>query len=337
VRGGDNLQEACVGCRDASGFEDLRPYRPDSGRVQSLFGHLMLVRCKGCGLVQTRPIPTSAELAAYYAGVFREGGRHGAEVATLAEFPRDNLFYYHRGQSIADLLAPYITERGLSASPRVLDLGAGFGHLLHAFAERFPTANRTALEISEACFSHLGSLGIQVIQEPTESWLARREGEFDVILLSHVLEHLIYPTDVLSALRERLSPHGLLYVEVPHIPADSLLRFLDHDWSPRYDEPHLTFFSEPTLKAILSRADLEVLFCQPAGPAYRELPRWQFNLPQIRPFLVRAIPPSLKRALRRTVATQTVQPFGRSEPFFEYRPDGIWIRSISGRTDTPEG
>ena len=329
-----DLMEVCVGCGDAAGFERLRPYRLDSQGGQALFGQAWLVRCRGCGLVQSRPIPGAGELGAYYAGAYRQGGRHGAEAAVLADFPRDNLFYYHRGQSIAALLDPYLRARGLDPKPRVLDVGAGFGHLLQAFAERFPTAIRTALEISEVCFSHLGSLGIRVIREPTESWLARGDGEFDVILLSHVLEHLRHPSDVLTALRARLSPTGLLFVEVPHIPADSLSRYLDHPWAPRFDEPH-PFFSVPTFEATLHRAKLEVLYCHQAGPAYRELSRWRFHLPQLRPFLVRAIPSALKRALRHAAATRPLQTFGRAEPFFEYGAGGIWIRSVSARGPEP--
>ena len=93
-----DAMEICVGCREAASFDRLRRYRLDSRRGRALFGGAWLFRCGGCGLVQSRPIPGAGELAGYYAGAYRQGGRHGAEAAVLADFPRDNLFYYHRGQ-----------------------------------------------------------------------------------------------------------------------------------------------------------------------------------------------------------------------------------------------
>ncbi len=323
---------SCVGCRLTS-LERVRPYRLDSGRGRTLFGGAWLYRCRDCGLVQAKPLPGAEGLASYYARTYRTGGRHGAEAAIVRDFPRDNLFYYHRGQSIAALLEPHLRARDFGGTPRVLDIGAGFGHLLHAFGERFPRASRTALELSETCFPHLEALGIRVIREPIEAWLARSEAEFDVILLSHVLEHLRQPVEVLAGLRSRLSPNGLLFVEVPNIPADSLDRHLDHAWAPRFDEPHLTFFSLSTFDVTLKRAGLDLLFCAPAGPEYQEIPGWRFKLPQLRPLLVRVLPAALKRALRRNAATRPLQTFGRAEPFFEYGGRAIWIRSVS----TPGG
>jgi len=319
---------SCVGCGLAN-LERVRPYRLDSSRGRLLFGASWLFRCRDCGLVQAKPLPGAEELADYYATTYRTGGRHGAEAATIRDFPKDNLFYYHRGQSIAALLDPHLKSRNFSDAPRVLDIGAGFGHLLHAFGERFPRAARTALELSESCFPHLETLGIRVIREPIESWLTESAERFDVILLSHVLEHLRQPVEVLQRLRSRLSPNGLLFVEVPNIPADPLNRYLDHAWAPRFDEPHLTFFSLATFNASLQRAGLEVLFCAPAGPEYRDIPGWRFKLPQIRPFLVRVLPAGIKRALRRNAATTPLQSFGRAEPFFEYGGRAIWIRSVS--------
>jgi len=318
----------CVGC-GLAGLERVRPYRLDSARGKPLFGASWLYRCGDCGLVQAKPLPGAEELAAYYATSYRTGGRHGAEAALLRDFPRDNLFYYHRSQSIAALLDPHLRSRDFAAAPRVLDIGAGFGHLLHAFGERFPRASRTALELSESCFPHLEALGIRVIREPIEAWLAGSDAQFDVILLSHVLEHLREPAKVLAGLRARLGPRGLLFVEVPNIPADSLGRYLDHPWAPRFDEPHLTFFSVTTFAGALKRAGLDALFCAPAGPEYREIPGWRFKLPQLRPFLVRVLPAGVKRALRRNPATTPLQTFARAEPFFEYGGKAIWIRSVS--------
>lgn len=317
----------CLAC-GAGGLRAVRPYRLDSPHARPLFGGAQLYECAGCGLVQMAPLPDGPALDRYYAETYRSGGKRGAEAASADDFPRDNLFFLHRGESIAALLAPLARERGLAA-PRILDVGAGFGHILHALGQAFPDSRRFALEISDVCVRHLRSIGISVFTVPTEAWLDRSTESFDIIVLSHVLEHLRDPVATLRRLRERLTPRGLLYVEVPNIPAGSLTRYPDHPWAPRFDEPHLTFFSEATLRGVLERAGLAVAFLSTAGPHYREVPAWRYRMPPLVPLAASLLPAGVKRFLRRQRFTAPVQTFGAAGPFFQYGGAGIWLRSVS--------
>jgi SAM-dependent methyltransferase len=81
------------------------------------------------------------------------------------------------------------------------------------------------------------------------------EQRFDVIVCSHVLEHVVQPLAVCRQLVQRLRIGGLLFVEVP-------LEILGH--APRQREPvtHLNFFSKESLDAMLRLAELRVESCQ---------------------------------------------------------------------------
>ncbi|MBI1790681.1 MAG: class I SAM-dependent methyltransferase, partial [Acidobacteria bacterium] len=222
-----------------------------------------------------------------------------------------------------------VAPRVRAESPRILDIGAGFGHILYALGERFPKSRRTAIEFSGVAARHLQSIGVDVITEPVENVLPRMEGQFDVVVISHVLEHLLDPGAVLKLIRSSLAPNGVLYVEVPNIPADSLLRFPDHVWAPRFDEPHITFFSTGSLHTLLESRGLTALFCDTAGPFYRYISSLRFRMPTARWFIQHKMPPALFHFLRRQSFTKPVRMREREESFYQYGGCRIWIRSIS--------
>jgi SAM-dependent methyltransferase len=155
------------------------------------------------------------------------------------------------------------------------------------------------------------------------------EQRFDVIVLSHVFEHLLDPRGVLDLIRASLAPGGALYIEVPNIPAESLLRFPDHVWAPRFDEPHITFFSTATLYTLLASAGFEPQFCDTAGAEYRYISGLRFRLPPLRWFLQDIVPRPLFHWLRTQGFTRALRVPERVESFYQYGGCRIWIRSIS--------
>ena len=220
----------------------------------------------------------------------------------------------------------------LAHRPReILDVGAGFGHVLHAFGQRFPEARRLAIEFSDVCVRHLRDIGAEAVAEPMEQVLPRLDRQFDVIILSHVFEHLLQPGKALQNLAGRLAPGGLLYIEVPNIPRDALTRYLDHQWAPRYDEPHITFFDQESLRDMLERYGLQVVRCDTAGPLYREVSRLRFSLPPFRQTVLRLIPKPAFQLLRASIATKAVRVQEREEEFFEYGGRRLWVRSAARR------
>lgn len=327
----------CLLCGSPS-LAPRRRYRTKTKHGRAIFGETWLHECQDCGLVQSGPCPTLQQLADYYAVDYRNGCFAGADVADLSQFPLDNLFYYNRGQSIAELVAPYLTaQRSTGQSPRILDIGAGYGHILHALGERFPTATRTAIEFSEVCVTHLRSLGITVHAEPAETVLPRLNEQFDLIVLSHVLEHLLDPQSMLQMIHERLAPGGLLYIEVPHIPAEAVTDYIDSVWAPRFDEPHITFFSPQPLTRLLQQAGFAVPFCDTAGLVYKRVSRLAFEMPHWRWFLQRVMPRSFFHFLRRQRLMQPLKVKTREDSFYQYGGFRIWIRSISQKPEFRQG
>lgn len=320
------MNSSCLACR--SEMSRVRPYRTDSRNGRRALGRAWLYECRQCKLVQAAPLPTPQELADYYAVDYRRGGYYGSDVADASRFPKDNLFYFNRGQSIAELVSPYVTR----TEPRVLDIGAGYGHILHSFGRRYPNSTRLAIEFSNVCVDHLCAIGVHVETDPVEKVLPRREGQFDAVVISHVLEHLMDPLGVLRMVRRSLVDDGVLFIEVPNIPADSLTRYPDHVWAPRYDEPHITFFSLDTLRGLLETAGFRVEFCETAGPFYKDIPGWRYRLPAARWLVQRWMPARLFHFLRRQSFTKPARVQEREESFYQYGGFRIWIRSIARKS-----
>ena len=319
---------SCLGC-DYEQMKSLRPYRTITKYGADVFGKAWLYSCERCGLIQVLPRPDETILAQYYESDYRRGGYHGSDVCNPTEFPKDNLFYFNRGFSIAECVTPHIKKQ----NPRILDIGAGFGHILYALGQQFPSSTRLAIEFSEICADHLQSIGTEVYTEPVEEVLPKLEGEFDLIVLSHVFEHLLELRPILGLIRNSLVSGGILYIEVPNIPVDSLLRYPDHKWAPRFDEPHITFFSLPILQKILTNADFDVSFCNTAGPHYEYISRFRFSLPPLMSTVQSLMPSKLFFFLRKSRLTNAVRVQDREESFYQYGGERIWIRSVSIKED----
>jgi SAM-dependent methyltransferase len=181
---------------------------------------------------------------------------------------------------------------------------------------------------------HLSEIGVEVLTEPVEQALPRLERQFDVIVMSHVLEHLLEPRAVLPLLYERLAPGGILYIEVPNIPTGSLSGYPDHMWAPRCDEPHITFFSADALSRLLRSAGLDLISCDTAGPPYREISALRFRMPPLRSVLQRMLPHRLFLYLRQLQVTRPLRVRDREDEFYQYDGHRLWIRSITRRPES---
>lgn len=111
-------------------------------------------------------------------------------------------------------LSPFFT------SGRALELGCFEGETTKLYAEYFDD-----LTVIEAADSLIGiaktkvPASVRFIHSTIES--AELEPLYDSIFLVHTLEHLDYPVEALSRIRNWLSPTGRLFVVVPNADAAS--------------------------------------------------------------------------------------------------------------------
>ncbi|MCA9416290.1 MAG: methyltransferase domain-containing protein, partial [Candidatus Omnitrophica bacterium] len=212
-----------------------------------------IMRCTGCGLIQTHPQPTQETLTRkYQEQYYGEGSIDTArgihESPPIGETPMTMLprvMDYLIGQGLAD----FETSR---SEKRMLDIGCGEGILMRDFRIRGWACEGT--EVSEPAIEFLREKGY-IIYEGILSQIEDLRGDYDLVTMSHVIEHVRDPLGDLRKIHSLMAPGGWIFVTTPG--ADSLpSRIAGEDWF--YDPDHIFFFSKQTLQVMLEAAGFEV-------------------------------------------------------------------------------
>lgn len=199
--------------------------------------------CRHCGLVYQNPRLDPESLSSLYEAEYRV-----LVQGTEGPCAKDLRTQLARAYNLAR-----ITSGVVDGVVRHLDIGCSSGALLAVFTERFGCQS-VGIEPGAAYAAFARSKGLQVLPD-LETLAVADSGRFDLISLSHVLEHLANPVEELIALRERfLAPGGQMLVEVPNL--------FEH---PSLELTHLTAFNPVSLRDTLRRAGMQTMFSQVHG------------------------------------------------------------------------
>jgi SAM-dependent methyltransferase len=135
----------------------------------------------------------------------------GQELNSLSKAPR-----FHRW--MASMLRPAFGE---SASPKVLEVGAGIGTMTKALAATYPNAKILSIEpddgLSDLLNERVAASGVDTAAVSTHE--ITELAEFDTVLYVNVLEHIEDHVGELKRAYELLKPGGCVGVIVPAIPS----------------------------------------------------------------------------------------------------------------------
>lgn len=165
---------------------------------------------------------------------------------------------------LRESLYKVLTEAVLGATPgkltgngliKVLDVGSGRGELLRLLAEQGMEV--TGLDPAADCVAIASRYGTCLQGSFADIERLFKPGEFDVVVSSHVLEHVDSPLDALASLR-RLGAAGYVFA-VPNLHRSArLIRLLLG--STRADHPnHLFGWGRPEFEAALRKAGFTIV------------------------------------------------------------------------------
>jgi cyclopropane fatty-acyl-phospholipid synthase-like methyltransferase len=130
---------------------------------------------------------------------------------------------------------------------RLLDVGAGSGHLARSLKKRLPGIEILCVEESESLRNQLGRQGFAVAAN-LDSISSKRS--FDAVLLIEVIEHVPDPVGFLDNLRRYLDLEGKIFLTTPCGKLRNGSRTTN-----AYDTPeHVQFFTQKSLRLAVKKA-----------------------------------------------------------------------------------
>lgn len=272
--------DICPICKSAD-IEILADYRG----IHKTFSGLKRVQCRTCGMNFTSPLPAESDLLAYNASYFdsAHGGKTLSIVATS--------FFAGIARLRAAHLKRYLDKLKIMTSS-VLEIGPGPGFFARIWLEENLKTRYMAIETDSSCYSSLREIGVELVGTSSTT----NKGEAcNLVVMSHVLEHVSDPEKFIRTYTKTLCKGGVLFIEVPC-----------RDWEHKsLDEPHLLFFDKGPMCHLLNRLGFEDIEVTYHGRKIEDLRKDYF---------IRA---KLLAIRSRLISYGVVKPFARARPGME--------------------
>lgn len=211
--------------------------------------------CANCMHWFAHPEPDSALLDRYYLETYSQQRRRyfGEPYYVLMQ---------RRAAAQVMFIKRHIGNRNTQCVPlrgwKVLDMGCGVGALIAALQREGADAigydsDPIAIEVGQSRWQ-------ANVHVSTSNELDSLRGSFDLLCMSHLVEHLPDIKDSLSNIMQVVRPGGWVFIEVPNCFAEMFKSNVD-------TESHLHFFTRKSLIWLLQSIDLQVTACESCGPA----------------------------------------------------------------------
>ncbi len=203
------------------------------------FNGLHRAHCNSCGMVFATPMPGDKVLDEYNASYFASahGGQPRGLVATafFSGIARLRLAYLER----------YLGKHNVNVSS-LMELGPGTGFFARNWRAKYPETTYLAIETDTSCHASLREVGVHLVEA---SAMAEGNMSVDLVVMSHVLEHVSNPIKFLKDATRNLRKGGAIFIEVPC-----------RDWEHKpIDEPHLLFFDKGPMHLLLSKLGFDYI------------------------------------------------------------------------------
>jgi SAM-dependent methyltransferase len=218
------------------------------------------VKCKHCGLVQRNPQPDKNEILARYSDTYGKDYL-SYELENEAAFLKlQQLALKDAGFSKLEKKLFAAVEKLRAEPPSVLDIGCATGALIASLRDNGWRV--TGVEISPSAVYAKNERKLDVRNIPLEE-NHFPDNSFDVILASHLIEHLNEPKIFLEETYRILKNNGVIFITTPDISGFQSRLFGSRWRSAIFD--HLYLFSRRTLSKMLKTVGFKFESCRSWG------------------------------------------------------------------------
>jgi len=242
-----------------------------------LYGGYNVVMCSQCGFCYADDTLSQHALDEYYEGLNRTGVTY-YEPEGARE--RDTTVTSVRAANIAPLL---------KETDRILDVGCGTGNFLGLLRSAgYPNVHGvepSALAVKVGKEKY----GIDLFHGSLFDY--DLPSQFDFVIVSHVLEHVIDLERFINRLKDLMSRDGHLYLEVPDVhqfhrfsnPLRPEYSLYVRDLFAHFSPEHVNFFSPVSLRLLMTGAGFEEVSCRSEHKTGVVASAWRRALSQTRP------------------------------------------------------
>lgn len=215
----------------------------DRRRERYVLDDARFVRCRSCGHTYQSPRPVFDDLRARYQDTYFD-----------YEIENEQAFFRLMLQGLGDIRFEHI-EASLNGARRFLDVGCATGMLLEHMKDRGWYVQGVEICAPAAEYG-IRERGVQ-IEVATLEESALPGASFDVVHLSHLIEHVPDPRLFLSEAARVTRPGGHLVVVTPDIGGFQS-RLFGRRWRSAIAD-HLHLFSYPVLRGLVEEAGFSIL------------------------------------------------------------------------------
>jgi SAM-dependent methyltransferase len=233
-------KERCILCGSSlkqilSGLSDTRFGTSGSYEIR---------QCGRCGLEQTWPVPSLAELKKLYEAQYNFGGETGTLYTSLREWFMMSFLYRLWIRLDGD-----ISFHSRSGPGRLIDIGCNEGRGLRIYARNGFQVE--GLELNTTAAAVARSIGFEVHTCLLDEF--HTTASYDVAVLSNVLEHSLDPRRMLLDVHRILARGGQVWISCPNSKS-WLRRVFGRSWINWHVPFHISHFSAETLRRLLADA-----------------------------------------------------------------------------------
>jgi hypothetical protein len=212
-----------------------------------------LVQCQNCNTIYQTPLPNDAIFHELYVDTeqFTSDTYVGERNKIVREF-------------FKDCARKLMNKMGKSSGLKVLEIGAGLSWMCGAVKELDTQSHTIAQDVTPECKEICTWVDDYIIGSCEENYgLLKSKGPYDIISLTHVIEHLSYPVDFLIQISQLLSDTGIIFITAPYQPPNwgKAKNNIDiwKKWSYNHVPGHLQYLTPESIKAISTITNLKIL------------------------------------------------------------------------------
>ncbi len=228
------IHRKCFICQDINNIELVKvPYLFPLYSKDIVYKH-NLVKCRKCCNYYINPTLSEDLISKYY------------ETQTSYEINDTKTTILDSYELKSEQQKKFVKSNIDVSHKTILDFGCATAYTLNKFKEN--TTKLIGFDTSKECsLTAKEKYDIEVFTEYNKIENYR----YDLVMLSHVLEHLISPYEVLNGLTELMNKEAYLYIEVPYI--ESFEELDDEEIFGHISFEHLNYFNKTNLSNLMRK------------------------------------------------------------------------------------